>query len=86
MTSLQIVRMAKLVYQSLRSFRLLHDTFFVVLSDRRAELVIVHRRSIFPLAPQPGDFDRILDFKNAFSSVDPPNARTVRLGIGQKFF
>lgn len=48
---LQGVGLAKLIDEPLRSFRFLHDAFTIVLAYGTAELVVIHGRPVFTLAP-----------------------------------
>lgn len=81
---LKTVRMAELVDQPLRPLRLLHDALLVVLPDGPAELVVVHGRPVLPLAPEPGDADRVLDLEDALRPVQPPYAASVEMGLAQQ--
>lgn len=46
--------MTELVDEPLTPLGFLHNTFLVVLSDTSGQFIIVHGRSVFPLAPKPG--------------------------------
>lgn len=83
-TTLQAVRMTELVDQSLRSLRLLHDALLVILPNGPGQLVIVHCRPVLSATPQPGHNHRVLNLKNAFAPVQPPNRRSVSLGRRQQ--
>lgn len=74
---LQTVGMAELVYQSLAALRLLHDALLVVLPDAAAELVVVHRGPVLPLAPEPRHAHRVLDLEDPFAAVQPAYAGAV---------
>lgn len=76
-TPLQTVRMAELVHQSLAALRLLHDALLVVLPDAAAELVVVHRGPVLPLAPEPRHAHRVLDLEDPLAAVQPAYAGAV---------
>jgi hypothetical protein len=76
--------MAELVDQPLRPLGLFHDALFIVLSYRPTQLIVVHRRPVLPLPPEPGHFDRIFDLEDALRAVQPPDAGTVCLRRGQQ--
>lgn len=69
--------MAELVYQSLAALRLLHDALLVVLPDAAAELVVVHRRPVLPLAPESRHAHRVLDLEDALAAIQPAYAGAV---------
>lgn len=69
---------AKLVDQSLRPIRLLHDSLLVVLPYGSAQLVVVHLGLVLPFAPQLGHPHRILDLEHAALLVQPPDHGGVR--------
>ena len=54
-----------MIDEPLAFVRLFDDSFFVVLADGAGQFVVVHRRSILPLAPQLGNADRIFDLENS---------------------
>lgn len=75
--------MAELVYQSLAALRLLHDALLVVLPDAATELVVVHRRPVLSLAPEPRHAHRVLDLEHPLAAIQPAyagavNARTLQ--------
>ena len=74
---LKSVRLTELVDESLRPLRFFHDAFTIVLAYGAAELVVVHCRPVFTLAPQFGNPNAVLDFKHAPLSVQPTNGRAV---------
>lgn len=80
------VRGAELVDESLRSLRLFHDTFAVILTDGSAELVVVHGRPVFALAPQFRHPDAVLDFEDAALAVEPAYCRAVNARLGEQLF
>lgn len=80
----QTIRMTELIDQSLWSFRLLHDTFLVVLPNRTRQLVVVHRRPVLAPAPQSGHAHRVLDLEHALAAVQPPDGAAVLLCIGEQ--
>lgn len=69
--------MAELVHQSLAALRLLHDALLVVLPDAAAELVVVHRGPVLPLAPEPRHAHRVLDLEDPLAAVQPAYAGAV---------
>lgn len=69
--------MTELVDQSLAALRLLHDALLVVLTDATTELVVVHGRPIFPLAPEPRHAHRVLDLEDALAAIQPAYAGAV---------
>ena len=83
---LQSVRLAELVDKSLRSFRLLHDAFTVILTDGATELVVIHGRPVFALAPQFGDPNAVLDLENAPLPVQPADGRAVDGRLREQLF
>lgn len=76
--------MAELIDEPLATLRLLHDTLLVVLSDATTQLVVVHGRTIFTLAPEPGHADRILDLEHALATIQPAYTGTVHTGTLQQ--
>jgi len=66
-----VVGVAKLVDEPLGSFSLLHDTLLVVLPEGPGQLVEVHGRTVFSLAPQVGHLCRIDDLKDALGLISP---------------
>lgn len=82
---LQVIRMAKLIHETLRAFGFLHDALLIILSNRSREFVIVHGRSVFSLAPQSSDSHRIFNLENSFCSIKPSDRCAIGLRIGEKF-
>lgn len=72
---------AKLVDQSLSSLCLLHDALLVVLSQRPGQLVIVHGRSVLPLAPERGNPVGVDNLEDASLAVNPVDAARVQVGL-----
>lgn len=62
---LEGVRMAKLVNQPLRTFRLFHNPLTIVLADGSTQLVVIHGRTVLAFAPQSGNSDTVFDFKDS---------------------
>ena len=56
---------AELVHETLRTGRLLHDAFLVILADAPAEFVVVHGRAVFALAPFAGHQAGVIDLEDA---------------------
>ena len=76
---LEAVGVAELVDKALRSLGLLHDALLVVLADGSAQLVVVHRRTVLSLAPEPRHAHRVLDLEDALVPVKPPDGGAVLL-------
>jgi len=81
---LQVVRGAELVDEPLGSLRLLHDALLVILPQRSRQLVVVHRRPVFPLAPQVRHPDRVDDLEDALVAVHPVDAAGVKVWLVQE--
>lgn len=78
--------MAELVNQSLRSFRLLHDAFLVVLPYGSRQFVVIHGRSILATSPETGNAYGVFDLEHSLRSIQPSDCSAVQLWIGQQFF
>lgn len=63
--------MAKLIDKPLTSFSFLHNSFFVILSQRTGELVVVHRWAVLPLSPESRNLDRVDNFEYSLLPVQP---------------
>ena len=75
-----MIRRAKLIDKPLRPTSFLHNSFFIVLSQRSGQFVKIHSGTIFAFAPQFSHSDRIDDFENALVPIDPMNT-TRMLGL-----
>lgn len=81
---LKTIWMAELVDQPLRPLCLLHDALLVVLPDGPAQLVVIHGRPVLPLAPEPGDSDRVFNFEDPLWPVQPSDAASVQVRLAQQ--
>lgn len=68
---LGVVWMAKLVDEPLRTFRLAHYAFFVVLPQTPGQLVVVHGGPVLASAPQTRHGLAVFDLEHALFAVQP---------------
>ena len=74
---LQVIRMAKLIYQSLRTFRLLHDSLLIVLTNGSGQFVIIHGWSILTSTPQFGHSNGVFNFEDTLIAINPTYNRAI---------
>lgn len=70
---LNVVRMAELVDEPLRAFRLTHYALFVVLAEAARQLVVVHGRPVLAASPETGHRSTVLDLEHTTLPVQPPD-------------
>lgn len=84
-SSSKTIGMAELVDQALRSFRLLHDAFLVVLANGATQLIVVHGGAVLPLAPLLRHPHGVLDLEDTGRPVQPADAAAVQLRLAEQF-
>lgn len=68
-----VVRVTELVDEPLRTFRLAHDAFFVVLPQTPRQFVVVHGRPVLAAAPQTRHRLTVFDLEHSLFPVQPPD-------------
>ena len=75
-----------MVDQPLTLLRLFHDAFLVVLAQTPAQLVVVHRRPVLPLAPERGHAVAVHNLEHTLLPVYPVDRAGVQVGLVEEFF
>lgn len=84
--NLKTIWMTELVYESLRSFCLFHDTLFVILSYWSTQFIVIHRWPVLAFTPKTCDAYWIFNLEDSFRSIQPTNATPINLGLRQQLF
>ena len=79
-----MIRVAELVDKSLCLLSLLHDALLVVLPQGSGQLIVVHGRPVFSLAPQGRNPVGIHNLEDAALPVQPVDAARVHVWCHQQ--
>lgn len=59
------------VFEALNNKYLFNDSFLVIISERSAQFIIIHARSMFQISPSPCNFLLVFKFKLSGFAIGP---------------